>query len=1146
MPNTAKMLLLLTLLFAAAAHVQAQTVTGSISGTVRDVNGAVIPGATVKLAQPATGLTRESVTNDKGDFIFSAAPNGEYTLSVTARGFRNAERREIVLTSAEHLSVGEIALEVGGVGEAVTVTAQAEQVQTASAERSGTITSDQVENLLILGRNVTSLLSLLPGVVEVADNEGLNRNFNLNVQGNRNNTNNVAIDGVSLNAIGNNFNTVVSVSMDAVAEVKVQLSNYQAEYGRMSGANVTIITKSGTKQFHGGGSYFKRHEQFNANNFFNNLSGINKPRYRYNVWNYNVGGPAIIPGAGFNKDRNKLFFFFNQEFWPLIVPQAVGRVTVPTALERQGDFSQTRDLNNALPNIVDPITRQPYADRKIPQNRIDPNGQALLNLFPLPNATDSARRFNYVFETENNTLQRISTLKLDHHPDARNHIAFTLSTHHDSQTGSQGIPTGQSANWPLLRKTFKTLGKFIGVRYQRIFSPVLVNEFTFGYSNRPERESYDEKGFERAQRDAVGFRPGQLTPSSNPLGVIPNMTFGGVSQAANVAFEGRFPFNGEHRTLAFTNNLTHTRGAHTLKAGVYVDRIFRDASNPVTFNGSFDFAQNANNPLNGGHAYANALFGVFNAYSEASARPFLHYRVSNVEWFAQDNWKINRRLVLDYGVRFALVLPLYERDDQVAAFDPLFFNPAQAVRLIAPARVNNQRVGVDPLTGATFPQAFIGGVVPGSGDANNGMVVGARDDVPRSFTPNRGVHYGPRLGFAYDVTGRGQMAVRGGFGVYYNRQTLDSMLNPFSVQPPLVRTPVVQFGSFATLRSLNEIAVPQNVIGLDGIGKVPTVMNFSLGVQRSLGFKTILDVAYVGSLGRRLMWVRDINSIPLGANFDPKNIDPTTNRPLPANFLRPITGYGSINIREFGASSNYHSMQMSVNRRFGKDLQFGGSWTWSKSLSYNSGDTTAVTVLAPVRVWNYGLSDFDRTHVVKINYLWSLPQTKWGNPLAKYVVNGWQVSGITSFVSGVPQGVSFTTVSGIDFTGSASITARPDLVANPVLPKGERTSSRHFNTDAFRIPAPGTLGTAAPTVFRGPGINNWDIAFFKNFRFLERLNLQFRAETYNTFNHAQFSALDTAARFDDRNNGAQINARLGEYTAARRPRLMQFALKLQF
>lgn len=1133
------------LVLLAAVGVRAQNVTGSITGSISDKTGGVVAGATVTLTHVATGARREQQTDDRGDFTFSALQPGEYRLTVIHAGFRPAERQRVMLAAADRLTVGQIVLEVGEVGETLTVTAQQETLQTASAERSGTITSAQVENLLILGRNVTSLLSLLPGVVESSENEGLNRNFNLNVQGNRNNTNNVAIDGVTLNAIGNNFNTVVSVSMDAVSEVKVQLSNYQAEYGRMSGAHVAIITKSGTREFHGGGSHFKRHEQFNANNFFNNLNHIARPRYRYNVWNYFLGGPVIVPGTRFNKDRQKLFFFYNQEFWPLKVPQGVGRVTVPTALERQGDFSQTRDLNNALPTILDPVTRQPIASRVIPQNRIDPNGQALLNLFPLPNASDPARRFNYVFESENDTLQRIETFKLDYHVNPHTQIAFTFSGHHDEQTGSSGLPTGGSANWPLLRKTFITRGRFFGGRYVRVVSPTLVNEFTVGFSNRPERESYDEAGFTRAQRDAVGFTLGQLVTTSNPLGVIPNVSFGGVSQAANIAFEGRFPLAGEHRTLSFTNNLTKTLGAHTVRGGLYADRIWRDASNPVTFNGGFDFAQNTANPFNVGHAYANALVGAFNAYSEASARPFLHYRLGNVEWFAQDAWKVTRRLLLEYGVRFARIAPLVERDNRVAFFDPAGFNVARAVRLITPRVIDGVRVGVDPATGRAFPASLIGGIVPGSGDLNNGLVVGGTGDIPRAFIPNRGLHYGPRFGFAYDVTGEGTTAVRGGFGIYYNRQTLDSVLNPFSVQPPLVRTPNIQFGTFPTLGSAGATDFPQGVLGLDGIGRVPTVMNFSVSVQRSLGFKTILDLAYVGSLGRHLMWVRDINSVPLGARFDPANIDSTRNVALPDAFLRPIKGYGAINIREFAGSSNYHSMQMQVNRRLGQRLQFGGSWTWSKALSYNSGDTMAVTVLAPVRTWNYGLSDFDRTHVVKINYLYSLPPTPWQNPLAKQALNGWQVAGITSWVSGTPLGVTFTTTTGVDYTGTPSITARPVLTGDPVLPKSERTFSRNFDTSVFRLPTPGTLGNAAPTVIRGPGINNWDIAMFKNFRLPEKVNLQFRAELYNAFNHTQFATLDTAARFDAA-TGEQINTRLGEFLTARRPRLIQFALKLQF
>ena len=1141
-----------------AIFVNAQTVTGSITGTVRDVSGALIPNATIKLTQTATGVAREGVTNDKGDFVFSAVVNGEYTLSVTATGFKNAERRNIQLTSAEYLSVGAITLEVGGVGETVTITAQTEQVQTASAERSGTIISEQVDNLLILGRNVKSLAALLPGVVESVEEEGLTRNYNLNVQGNRTNTNSVSLDGVVLNAIGNNNNGVVTVSQDSVAEVKVQLSNYQAEYGRMSGANITIITKSGTRQWHGGGSHFKRHEQFNSNNFFSNRQSLNRPRYRYNVWNYNIGGPVVIPGTSFNQSRDKLFFFFNQEWWPLEVPQAIRQVTVPTALERAGDFSQTTDVNGARVYIRDPqktgacnATTQVgcFTNNIIPQNRLDANGLALLNLFPLPNFTDlaiSGRRYNFVSERTNKTLQRVETVKLDYHVNANNHVAFTFSGNLEKQTGNYGIDAGGGTNWPMLLMTFQANGKLLSGRYQRIINPTMVNELTMGFSTRPSDLLYDESEFnQRVSRAGVGFKLGQFNAATNPLGVIPNMTFGGVSSPANVNLEGRFPLVSDHRTMTISDNLTNTRGAHTLKAGFYVDRLWRNASNPATFNGSFDFAANANNPFNTQYAYANAAAGYFNAYSEVTNRPFLYNRVSNIEWFAQDNWKATRRLVLDYGMRFALIPPINEKDDRVAAFNLSAFNPANMARLITPVRINNVRVGIDPVTNTQYPAAFIGALTPGS-NANNGLTLGGTNGVPRGLIENRGVHYGPRVGFAYDLTGKGEMAVRGGFGMFYNRQNLDTVLTPYSIQPPLVRTPTVQFGTFATLLSTTGLSQPQAVLGLDSIGKVPTVMNFSLSVQRNIGFKTILDVGYVGSLGRHLLWQRDINAIPLGATFDPANRDTsqTTNVPLPNNFLRPIRGYAAINIREFASSSNYHSMQVKVDRRMSKTLQFGGAWTWSKSLDYNSVDGNNVTTLAPIRVWNYGLSDFDRTHIVKINYLWTLPQTKWKNPLAEYVLNGWQMSGITSFVSGTPAAVTFTLVSGIDITGSASITARPDVIANPVLPKDERTFSQNFNTAAFRAPAQGTLGTAAPTQLRGPGINNHDVAFFKNFSFVEKLNLQFRGELYNAFNHTQFSAYDTAARFDA--TGAQINTRLGEFTAARRARVMQFALKLQF
>jgi outer membrane receptor protein involved in Fe transport len=1131
----------LWLILPLAATLAGQSITGSIVGSVRDPAGLAVAGAPVTLTHAATGAQRRAATNERGDFVFSSLQPGEYAVSVAMTGFKTLEKRAVMLSAAETLSVGELALEVGAVAETVTVTAQGASVQVASSERSGVVTSSQVENLLIKGRNVTSLLSTLPGVVDLADADSPDRNFNIYVQGNRRNTNGFMLDGMALNAIGNNFNVLVGVSQDAVAEVKILLTNYQAEHGRMSGASVQIVTKSGTREFHGLGSYFKRHEQFNANNFFNNRLGVGKPRYRFNTWNYNVGGPIR---------RDRLFFFFSQEYWPLKISRPVGQLTVPSELERAGDFSQSVDLNNRVIAVRDPASNQNFAGNRVPASRLDPNGQALLKFFPAPNFFDraiSAGRYNYVFQTDNNVPQRTETLKLDYHINSNNVLFGNYTAYSDRQEGAIGIPSSGGTNWPQMRKTFDNQGKALIGRYQRIFSPTLINELNVGFIHRPADDRVNEAELRRNLRETAGFRVGQFNPASNPLGVIPNATFGGVTNPANLLIEGRFPLVTTHDSFSVTNNLTKTLRSHTFKAGFYADRIWRNAGNAVNFNGSFDFARNVNNPLDTGYAYSNAILGVFNGYTEASNRPFLHFRVSNIEWFVQDNWKVTRRLTLDLGIRLARILPMFERDNLVSGFVPERFDPARQVSLIRPARVGNQRVGVHPGTGATYPAALIGAIAPGTGDPANGLLVAGRDgSYPRSLLDDRGIHFGPRAGFAWDLSGQGRTALRGGFGIFYNRQNLDAVLNPFTTQSPLVENPVITFGTLATLLSSAGLLSPQNVLGIDRSGKIPTVMNFSLSAQQDVGYQTVVDIGYAGSLGRHLMWQRNLNSIPFGASFDPRNADPASpGVPLPQAFLRPLVGHNNVNYREWAATTNYHSLQVSANRRFARGLEFGAAWTWSKALDFNDNDTDSVSNLVPVRVWNYGLASFDRTHVFKINWLWDVPKTPWSHPLARGVLNEWQVSGIASFVSGAPLGVGYQTTTAVDITGSPTDSARIDVIGNPVLPKSERTFSRNFRTEVFRLPARGTIGTAAKNILRGPGINNWDIAVFKNIPLREPVRLQFRTEFYNAFNHTQFSALDTTARFDTA-SGSQVNARFGEFTTARNPRQIQFAVRAYF
>jgi hypothetical protein len=379
--------------------------------------------------------------------------------------------------------------------------------------------------------------------------------------------------------------------------------------------------------------------------------------------------------------------------------------------------------------------------------------------------------------------------------------------------------------------------------------------------------------------------------------------------------------------------------------------------------------------------------------------------------------------------------------------------------------------------------------------------------------------------------------------MFYDRPLgyIESAGNSF----PVVQTPTIEYATLSTFLSAQGFNTPPTVIAYERNMKTPMVMTMSLSVQRNIGFGTVVDVGYAGSLGRHLPWSRDLQDIPLGTRFLPQNADPTNPKvPLPDVFLRPRPGYSSISYYEDDATSNYHSLQVSANRRFARNLEFGVSWTWSKTMDYTDGLWGAVATLVPVRVWNYGLAGFDRTHALKANWLYDLPKLKTGFKPARAVLNDWQASGIAIFQSGAPLAIGYSLATPVDTTGTPSISSQIIILSNPVLPASERTFSRNFRTDVFAAPPVGSLGNAAKTNVRGPGINDWDIALFKTIPLGERLRFQFRCEAYNVLNHTQFSAWNTTARFSA--NGSQINTQFGQDTAARNPRIMQFALRLQF
>jgi len=1126
-----------------------QIMTGSIVGNVVDPNGLPVPGASVTLTDTAHNWERTITTDTAGRFVIGSLEPGEYLLTIHKDGFKSYEKKNLRLATGERMSVGDIVLELGAVTETISVTAEVTPVKTESAERADVITSTQVDNLLIRGRNVKDLVSLLPGVVVASQAEDLSSSSNFYVLGNRRTMNNISIDGVPATDMGNGSMLKLTVSQDAVSEVKILISNYQAEYGRMSGSNIHIVTKSGTRDFHGMASYFKRHEQFNANNFFNNRNGIAKPRYRYNTWTYNIGGPIYIPGK-FNKDRDKLFFFWNQEFWPTR-RGSTGRRNVPTQLERQGNFSQSIGLNDKLIVIKDPYNGgAAFPGNIIPPSRIDPNGQALLNVFPEPNFLDrsiSKGNYNYVFTSNNKYPKRANTLKIDYNINPNNRLAVSLSEFREESSGRHGTTTNNS-NWPQMYKTWWSHDRGLVSRLTTIISPTVVNEFNFGWLSQPAENKVYEDEVRKNRRDVVGFNISQFSPDANPMNLLPNANFGGVPNAANLRVEGRFPLYNRYNLFNWSDKLSIVRGSHTLKFGIYTERFYRHMKKSVNFVGTFNFNRDVNNPLDTNYAYANAMLGTFQQYSETSSLAWMKVLTKGVEFFAQDNWKVTRNLTLDYGLRMYVLSPIIERHNFIAGFVPDRYDPSKQVQLIEPGRnPSGKRVGIHPVTGEYYAAAQIGGIAPESGDPSNGMLIPGKEvDYPRALMDNRGIQWGPRFGFAYDPWGNGRTAIRAGFGIFYNRFFMGAVSNPLVGQPPLLEQPVVTYGELSKLLESTGLVYPTTVYGADREGMLPTVMNWSFSIQRNIGFSTVLDVAYVGSVGRHLLWRRNINAVPLGARFQPENLDPTRKgKPLPPAFLRPMIGYNDIRIMEGASSSNYHSLQVRARRRLSAGLQFGASWTWSKAMDFNDTDTQTVVPLVPLRVWYYGLASFDRTHVFTLNYVWDVPSPDIVNPVAHHLLNGWKLSGITTFSSGQPLNVGFSTTKSVDFTGTPSLGARPVVVAKPTIPKNERSFERFFNTEAFRIPAVGTYGNAGKRLVRGPGINNWDIALFKNFPIHERMKIQFRWELYNVFNHTQFSSVDTSARFDPV-TGEQVDKQFGQLTGARNPRIMQFALRFSF
>jgi len=1125
-----------------------QGLTGQLSGGVTDPSGGSVANADVVVTNSQTAQSRAVKSDNQGHFVIPELLPGTFTLSITASGFKKYEQQEIMISATERVTLPPIVMQVGAVSDTVSVTGEAAVVQTESAERSGLINTRQMQELPLKGRSYLGTAKLLPGIIDTANREspGWNDLVGININGTRAGSINLNLDGITSLDTGSMTGPYLAPSIDAVAEVKVLLSNYQAEYGRSSGGTINTVIKSGTRDFHGGAYYFFRNEDLNANEWLNNRNGLPRPHYRFNNPGYFIGGPVILPGLNVNKSRDKLFFFWSQDFLPLTIPSGAGTYTFPTVAERNGDFSKSGVT------VIDPLTHAAFPGNVVPPSRIDPNGQKLLNLLPLPNTTSPGNQYNWTGISVNKQPRRDSILRVDYNISPTNQFYVRLIQDYQASQGAFGLLAGlgQTQNWPQLPISYEIHSAGVVSTLIHTFSPTKINEFTFGVNRAHQTvAALTQAALDANNRTKVGLSIPQFFPQVNPANLIPNATFGGVPTNGNLGIEGRFPFFGTNNIWNYSDNFSNIAGKHGMKFGFFVEHGTRNAARATSFNGSFAFDRDATNPLDTGYPYSNALLGVVDSYTESNGHPNAHGRYSNVEWFAQDSWKATKRLTIDYGVRFYYIVPTISAGDNLAAFDSTAYNPAQQPPLIQPYLdpATNVRSGLDPVTGQIVPAVKIGTFSSAAGTPFQGQKI-----YHEGILNTPSIQVTPRLGLAWDIFGNGKTALRTGFGIFSDRFSDDQILQMVQ-SPPLVATASANYTTINNLLATPLSLSPTGVFAIQRNFSPPSVYNWSLGIQQNIGFGTVLDVAYVGNTQKHLLDTRNINAVPYGTNFLPSSIDPTVpgNKPFNSNLLRPIRGYQDINYLEFAGIGNYNALQIQLTKRFSRRLTYNMAYTWSKALDLTDGIGGTVNPVLNYRSRNYGPAGFDRTQVLTFNYTYNLPGVSkyWNNAVTRVGLDGWELSGVSNFQTGAPLALDYALTYSADLTGGTGngLDSRTVLVADP---HGRGPAGQWFNVDAIKAPLPGYsvngIGNAPKYPIYGPGLNNWDISMFKNFWLgaNESRRLQFRFETYNTFNHTQYNLIDRIPRFDQ--NNKQTNTNFGYFTNAALGRRLVLGLKFYF
>ncbi len=1121
----------------------------TIIGTVTDPAGAVVPNVTVTITNSETGRVRVVTTNSDGQFAAPSLPIGHFDVKAEVTGFKVEERSGIVLNVSDRARV-DFQLRLGTTAESVSVEANPIAVQADTGAISTLVSGQQMTQLATNGRSIYSLINLTTGAASLQGDfqtpTPVGGNGMVSFNGNRPGHNIYLLDGGENLDRGGSGTFSVMPSMDAFAEAQTLTSNYSAQYGLSSGATVTTVLRSGSRDFHASAWEFVRNNALDARNFFN-PAPQSVAKLNYNTYGFNVGGPVTF-GKLYNENRTKTFFFYNME-WRSLIQGGLLNQTVPDTATYGGDFGATTIMvpttTQVAPNLIAAncpggvlpagvVQGSPFPNNTIPTCMLNANAQSLLNaggkyggIFPANNGLSNG---NPAFQGGNNTPTNVreEIVRIDENATDK----FTIFGHFIAEQINQGFGTSMwiGDNVPSANNNFGNPSYSGVVHTAYVISPTLVNEVAFNYNGN--RIAITPAGLSTAPAD---FTFGRYFTGPNTLDRIPNINLAGTT-GANFQI-GWEPWNNKADDYQIRDDVSWTKGKHQIKMGgswaLYkkIQDLFTQTQGQFQFNGEYT-----------GNDFADYLLGFTQQYSEAGVQDSGHW--NNVSWagYVEDNWRVNNRLTLNLGLRWDGIPHTYEANNRMSNFYPNLYNPANAAVFTDPTNPNT----ISPLSPGlgTSPNPILTGSY-----YLNGIGISGQNGVSKNLVNNTWDAFGPRLGFAYDLTGAGKTVIRGGFGIMYERVQGNDMYNA-GPNPPFSASVTFNGVSLSNpTEQLNglPITVGIPVSGITGLDKsnydVPTSYQYSLGVQHSIG-TAVISASYVGSQNRHQNFTQQID-LP-----DQSLLPSLVATPGPYNALLNYPGYNSIVLSRDEANGDYNSLQLSMRGNIKSDLtyQFGYTYSHANDSTTSTGSGSDLDGISnPYAGWKYdmGPSIYDRHHVFFASYVYQIPLLKNSdNKLLKTTLGGWEISGIVSAESGAPLNIGLTGgVPGNVCSGSTvqSCTNRPDYTNAGSDP---HTVGEWFNTADFTAPAPGTWGNMPHNIIRGPGRDNWNMSLIKNFVFSESRgsNLQFRAEFYNVWNHTQFEG-------DYGNGGISTNlgsSNFGAITNAYDPRTIQLALKLTF